>query len=174
MNITLEIRLFGKHDSLVINRILTPSHNLTPLMKRDRTEITEPEAASVMRYRELYLLYRGNAAVLFVDGMIRPHVRQFVGIVKFRLRNRALRRVLYQHHIAVPLNYRPPIDLVLLVVLLAACLGIRLFVIANYLVAVALHRAERSILGLGKVTDTAQVVHIGKPLSLLEPIEHFR
>ena len=63
-------------------------------------------------------------------------------------------------NVAVALDYRAPVDLVLLVVLLAAGFGVGFLVIAHKLEAVALHRAYRRVHRLGEVARSADIVHI--------------
>ncbi len=172
VDITLEPWIFRELHCFLVYAVLASGLDPAPLMERYRTEVAEAEAPTVMRDGKLDLLYRRNAALLFVHRVVHTHVRELVGVVELRLGNTALGRVLHQHFITMALYYRPAIDLVLLVILLTAGLGIGFLVRADYLEAVALDCADRSILRLGKIAGTPQVVHVFQVQTRLEVVQH--
>ena len=166
VDISLEARFFRKVDCLVYNRFLASCLYSSALMQGYRTEITITETTSVMSYGKLNFLYARNSAALFVARVIRFHIRQLVCLVKFALGKASLRRILYKHHISVTLYHSFTVNLVLLVILLTAGFCICFLILADYLEAVALHRTERSILRLGKITGTSYVVYLRQLFAL--------
>ena len=160
VDISLETRILRELHGFLVNGILAAGLHFSSLVQGDGTEVAESETAAVVCYRELHLLDSRNSSLLLIHRVVHAHVRQLVGIVELRLRYAALRGILHQHHVSVALYYRPAVHLVLLVVLLAAGFCVRFLVIADYLEAVALHRAYRSVLRLREVAYAAQVVHV--------------
>ena len=113
-----------------------------------------------MCYRELNLFYSGHTTAFFIARVICFHIRQLVCLVKFALCKASLWRILHKHHISVTLYHSSAVHLVLLVILLTTGFCIRFLVLADYLEAVALHRTERSILRLGKITGASYVMYL--------------
>ena len=172
MNISLEVRHCRKLSRFVQHRLLASRLNASALMQRNGAEVTEAETAAVVGDRELDFLYRRHSSLFLVHRVICPHIRELVGAVKLGLGKASLWRVLYQHHISVALNYRPSVNLVLLVVLLTAGFCIGFLVVADKLEAVTLDSAYRGIYRLGEPACSADIVHIPEPVPCFETVPY--
>ena len=160
VDIPLEARILRQLDRFLVYAVLAAGLHPAPLVERDGAEVTKSKAAAVVGYRELHLLDSRDSSLLLIHRVVHAHVGQLIGVVKLRLGNASLRRILHQHLIAVALDYRPAVHLVLLIVLLTAGFRVRPLVVPDYLEAVALHRADGSVLRLGEVAYSAQVMHV--------------
>ena len=114
-------------------------------MQGNGAEVAVAEAAAVVGNGELYLLNARHAALCIVHGVGLPMIGQPVYCVQFFLCQADCRRVLHQHLVPVPLEHGLSGDLVLLVVLLAGCLGVCLFVAADLCIIRTLHAAPRGV-----------------------------
>ena len=73
-------------------------------MESYRAEVAAAEAASVVGYREPHLRYRGNAAVLFVHGVVGARERNSINLVKLLPLKRRLRGI-HDEHLFVVVFY---------------------------------------------------------------------
>ena len=145
VDVALEILLMRQAFGLVDDRLVRARLDDAPLVERQRAEIARAEAPAAARQAEFDLRDRGHAAGLFIARVIRPRIGQIVDVIHLGLRERLLRRILYDEFaVAVRLDEPLGREWVGILILQVKAPGIDRFV--------RLHR------GIGRQCDRRQIV----------------
>ena len=83
--ITLEILFLSHYFSFFYERIITSCRNYSSLMKGYGAETAAAKASSVCRKTEFYFFYGRYSTVFFIHGVICPHKRKSIYIIKLVL-----------------------------------------------------------------------------------------